>query len=101
MSGGLDDIFLPEGLYGPSTKDDSEPPSELVDLVFGNNPPLDSYTAIESRPIARCAQIEPIPETPQSPIAHEGGQHASFADDTWYNTTASFIMSPNSLILLA
>ena len=63
LCGGLVDISLPEGLYGPSTKGDSEPTSELVDLVLGHNPPLDSFSAIEDQPIGRCAQIEPIPDT--------------------------------------
>ena len=76
----------PKKLYGPSTKDDSEPPSELVDLILGNNPPLDSYTGTESQSIARCAQIEPITDTLQSPPANESGQHATSADGLWYNS---------------
>ena len=53
-------------------------------MVLGNNPPLNSYAASESHHTARCAQIEPIPDTPQSPPAHENGQQATFADDLWY-----------------
>ena len=86
LCGGLDDISLPQGLYGPSTKDDSETPSELVDLVFGHSPPLDIFTAIENWPIARCAQIEPLPDTLQSPPEHERGQYPTSADDPWYDS---------------
>ena len=38
---------------------------------------------MESRPIAKCTQIEPIPDTPQSPPDHERGQNAAFINDPW------------------
>ena len=59
VSGCLDDLTLPEDPYGRSTKDNSEPPSELIDFVLGNNPPTSTFNPPEEHPIARCSQVEP------------------------------------------
>ena len=56
-----DDFPLYDGFYGPSTKADSEPTDELVELVLGNYPPLDTYRPIYQQPIAICSQLEPLP----------------------------------------
>ena len=78
-----DGFSLYDGLYGPSTKADSDPEDELVNLVLGIGPTNDIGAPLEERPIARCAQVQPIPDTPQSPPGHERGPNTVFADDRW------------------
>ena len=78
-----DDFSLYAGLYGPSTKVDSVPTDEVVELVLGNYPPLDTPRPIYQQPIAICGQLEPLPDTPQSPPVHERGQNFSHWTDPW------------------
>ena len=76
-----DSFCLYDGLYGPSTKADSDLEDELVNLVLGFGPNSDSGAPLEERPIARCAQVQPIPDTLQSPPDHERGRNVVFAND--------------------
>ena len=76
LPGGLDDLPIAEALYGPSSTDDN-PPSDLVDLVLGQSPPSESFKPLNQRPFAHCSQLEPIPDTPQSPDIYEQGPYAN------------------------
>ena len=51
----------------------SEPSSELIDLVLGLHPPTGGPTDVDSHLIAGCSKLEPLPESPQSPPPHERG----------------------------
>ena len=51
----------------------SEPSSELIDLVLGLHPPTGGPTNVDSHLIAGCSKLEPLPESPQSPPPHEQG----------------------------
>ena len=75
---GLDDLSVAEALYGPSSADDSYPPSDLDDLVLGQ-----SFMPLNQRPIADCSQLEPIPDTPQSPPIYEQGPYVNNINDLW------------------
>ena len=84
-----DSFSLYDGLYGPSTKADSDSEDELINLVLGIGPTSDNGAPLEERPIARCAQVQLIPETPQSPPDHEKGPNTVFADDRWSSYQAN------------
>ena len=85
------DIFsLYDGLYGPSTEADSELEDELVNLVLGIGPPSINGAPLEEQPLARCAQVQPVPDTPQSPPDHERGHNTAFAKDLWSNYQTSY-----------
>ena len=73
ISGSKVDLSLLERLYGPSTNADSEPSSDLGEIVLGNYPPIDSPRTVYQQPIAMCIHLEPLPNTPQSQPAHERG----------------------------
>ena len=83
ISGSVVDLSLLEWLYGPSTKEYSEPLSDLVEFVLWNYPPLDSPRPVNQQHIARCSQLEPLPGTPQSPPAHERSPNFSHWTDPW------------------
>ena len=73
IPGDIDTLFILEGLYGQSTKDDSVPSSELVELVLGNHPPTESMKPEYQQPIAACSQLEPIIDSQlSSPIKDQG-----------------------------
>ena len=83
LQGCFDDLFIPEALYDPSSTDDNYSPSDLVDLVLGQSPPLESFLPQSQRPIAHCSQMEPIPDTPQWPPIYEQGPYAQDVNDPW------------------
>ena len=74
---------LYDGLYGSSTKADSDPEDELINLVLGIGPTNGNGAPLEERPIARSAQVQPMPDTPQSPPEYEWGPNTVFAEDRW------------------
>ena len=85
-----DDLTLVEELYGRACKVDSEPTDDLVNLVLGNGPPNHSMIPVGEKPIARCAQMQPIPDTPQSPPAHERGPTSTFDNTQWANFQTAY-----------
>ena len=93
LPGGLDDLSIAEALYGPSYSNDN-PPSDLVDLVLGQSPPSESFKPLNQRPIAHCSQLEPIPDTPQSPPIHEQGSYVGNFDTPW--TTEQYPRWPDN-----
>ena len=52
-------------------------------------PNNDNGAPLVERPIARCVQVQPIPDTLQSPPDHERGPNTGFADDRWTSYQAS------------
>ena len=78
-----DGFSLYDGLEGPSTKADSETENEFINLVLGIGPTNGNSAPLEEQPIARFAQVQPIPDTPHSPPDHERGPNTVFADDRW------------------
>ena len=72
-----DDLSIPEALYGPSSTESNHPPSDLIDLVLGQSPPLESVVPIDQRPIAQRSKLEPIPDTPESPPIQEQGTNGN------------------------
>ena len=83
LPGCLDDLSIAEALCGPSSTDDNYPPSDLVDLVLGQSPPGASFLPLNQQPIAHCSQLEPIPDTPQSPSIYEQGPYANIINYPW------------------
>ena len=67
VSSCLDNLTLPERFSGFSAKDNFELPCELVDSVFGNNPPTRCFMPPQEHPIARCSQLEPVADYLQCP----------------------------------
>ena len=45
----------------------SEPSSELIDIVLGLHPPTRGPTDVDSHLLANCGKLEPVLECPQSP----------------------------------
>ena len=83
-----DDFSLYDGLYGPSTI--AEPEDKLVNLMLGIGPPSNSDAPLKDQPIARCDQVQPIPDTPQSLPDHARGPNTAFANDQWSNYQANY-----------
>ena len=48
-----------------------------------NYPPLDTPRPISQQPIDICSQLDPLPDTPQSPPAHERGPNFNHWTDRW------------------
>ena len=96
LPGGLDDLSIAEALNGPSSTDDN-PPKDLVDLLLGQSPPSENFKPLNQRPIAHCSQLEPIPDTPQSPPIYEQGPHANDINAPW--TTEQYPCWPDNALI--
>ena len=90
LPGGLDDLSIAEALNGLSSADNNYPPSDLVDLVFAQKPPCESFMPLNQQLIAHCSQLEPNPDTPQSPPIHEQGPYANNINDPWATEQYSY-----------
>ena len=53
-------------------------------------PPSNSGAPLEDQPKARCAPVQPIPDTPQPPSDHDRGPNTAFANDQWSNYQARY-----------
>ena len=74
----------------------SEPDSELIDLVMGLHPPTRGPTDVGRQMTADCSQIEPALESPQSPPPHERRQQTIPGAPRWDQDEPSW--PPNSHI---
>ena len=75
LSSCADNDSLSNTLCSEGSYFNSEPNSELIDLVLGLHPPTGEPTGIEGHPMATCSQLAPVPDSPQSPPPHEKGHH--------------------------
>ena len=70
-------------LYTEGSYFNSEPDSELIDLVLGLHPPTGQPTGIDEHPMATCSKLAPMPDSPQSPPPHEKGHQADPQPPQW------------------
>ena len=64
----LNDLDLPSSELAESASTFSEPSISLVDWFIGNPPPSHYGQSISNHPIAHCSQIDPVLESPLSPL---------------------------------
>ena len=70
----VDNESQSDTLYNQVSYFDSEPSSELIDLVLGLHPPTNGPVDVDNHPRSSCSQLEPVRESPLSPPPHERGQ---------------------------